>query len=99
MSAAGYSLATGDRVEEPELWPDLELIYKAFQILHSHRPQGFSGPQPISLQEMEAYCRVYSYPGPLDELAYFVRRMDATLVEALDEERQRREKIERSKVR
>lgn len=69
---------------KPELTEESIEWYQAFQHLTYTRPAGMDGALPISLTEIEAYCRIMEIS--LEERAAFVRiirRIDLQWLELL----------------
>lgn len=63
---------------QPELFEDLEDIMDAFMALHQSRAYGF-GPNPISLESIDAWLRLNEVTDKEDKLdyCYLIRAMDS----------------------
>ncbi|TFH65747.1 MAG: hypothetical protein E4G91_01320 [Candidatus Zixiibacteriota bacterium] len=62
-------------LEQPELLPLLSEEWDAFATLDKARQHGFSGPQPITLTEIEAFCRLND-PPDRDQLIKYIQKLD-----------------------
>jgi len=61
--------------------PDLKIVWEAFGVLSSTRGRGF-GVQPVTLIEIEAYCRLYGVlQGDRQDFVYFITGLDECLLE------------------
>lgn len=57
--------------EAPELPLYLTHYLSAYKVLHRSRAEGFSGYQPITIEAMEAYCRLHE----INDRLFFVYAM------------------------
>lgn len=64
--------------ERPELFPDIQWIWEAFQVLGRSRPYGYGGPLPIPTSEVLAYCQLRGIHtwDDREDLIYFVNVLD-----------------------
>jgi len=64
--------------------------YDAFETLSQSRPMGWSGPLPITVSEMDAFCRLASFP-PDDRMQFLrvIRRLDTGFLALLSKQKTR----------
>lgn len=73
--------AKGLQIEEPKEEPfpqNLLWVWDAFCILSRCRLTNQTGPQPIQVSEVDAYCDLtgIEHPNDLDDLLFFVTELD-----------------------
>ncbi|MEE8598473.1 MAG: hypothetical protein V3S69_02980 [Dehalococcoidales bacterium] len=62
--------------DDPELLPpDLLVVWQSYGVLSGTRGRGF-GAQPITLVEIEAYCRLHNVDDR-EDFVYFILALDA----------------------
>jgi len=75
-------------LRQPHLHPLILWVWEAFGVLDKGRQWGHSGPQPILVSEIEAYCRLQDIEDRSD-LVKFIQQMDGVYL------KDHREKMER----
>jgi hypothetical protein len=63
----------------PELPTYLVLYHNAYSVLHNSRGQGFSGYLPVTIEAMEAYCRMFDVSDHV-LFVYFMQGMDMAML-------------------
>lgn len=71
--------------------------WEAFAELHAGRDYGFAGPLPLKSSEIACYAFAHEYEGGLDELTFFMRRMDGAYLEHVEKLREARDKTKKRK--
>jgi len=64
--------------------------YEAFETLSQSRPIGWAGPLPITIAEVDAFCRLASVP-PDDRVQFLrvIRRLDTGFLDLLSKQKSR----------
>jgi hypothetical protein len=63
-------------LRQPGLHPLILWVWEAYGILDKGRQWGHSGPQPILVSELEAYCRLKDIEDRSD-LVRYIQQMDS----------------------
>ena len=74
----------------PQLLPGLEFVWRAFSVLHGQRQYTF-GPQPLQLNEMQAYLNLHGCTGTdyRTEIVTHLLAMDRTWLQWYAEQQDR----------
>ena len=65
---------------QPDLHLTLHWVWEAYIRLDRSRQFGFNGPQPISLSEIEAYCRL-NHIEDRSDLTQYIQIMDGAYID------------------
>jgi hypothetical protein len=65
---------------QPDLHVTMHWVWEAYARLDKSRQFGFNGPQPISLSEIEAYCRLNDIEDRSDLIQY-IQLMDSAYID------------------
>jgi hypothetical protein len=62
----------------PELFSDLSWIWEGFMVLSVSRQIGMSGPQPITMSDVLAYCdfEQVRHPDDREEFLHHIQKLD-----------------------
>lgn len=71
----------------PEIPDHLVWIYSAFGVLSNTRSWNYTGPNPIALTEVKAYCELKYLKEleDIDDLIYFLQELDSAWMKVVDE--------------
>lgn len=73
----------------PQLQPGLELYWTAYHEISTDRPQSISEIAPIPFSAIARYAKIFGICGEdFEDLLYFVRAMDRTFLEWVDNKKQ-----------
>lgn len=76
---------------QPELYATLGWVWEAFIVLDRSRQFGFNGPQPISLSDIEAYCRLHTIEDRSDLIRY-IQLMDGEYIAHSRKEQEKKQR-------
>ena len=81
-------------LRQPMLHPGIVWAWEAFGILDKGRQWGYSGPQPILVSEIEAYCRLKEIVDRSD-LVKYIQQMDGVYLKDSREKAERKAKLKK----
>jgi hypothetical protein len=67
---------------KPDLFPDLLWIWESFMVLSSARQVGMSGPQPMTITDINAFCQFHEMTNrdEREEFLYYMQEMDRSFL-------------------